>query len=397
MLTKIKTRWLSPNINRRLTNILFVLYYDFGTNSAIHVHNIANNLVINGLDCVVAVPENKDSIKEIGGNLYKIAEFREIGNLKQLFNNSRGPDIVHAWTPREIVRQYCEELRSKYRFKQIIHMEDNEDFILKKALGDHNYQMNEVYHVQLSHPVKYREFLASADGITVIIDSLRNLVPNQAPMHLLMPGVDTSIFFPREPDELMAKSLGIPINSTVICYTGGVHKANAEEVRSLYLAVALLNQQGYNTFLIRTGYDGCEFLGNDELWIKKYSIELGRVAYREIPRILSLANILVQPGCPNEFNNYRLPSKLPEFLAMGKPVILPATNLANYLTHKENAYILDNADEIQISNAVKELLQDNELYHRLSIGSYEFAKLHLNWQENCQELQKFYESVMSVK
>lgn len=82
---------------------------------------------------------------------------------------------------------------------------------------------------------------------------------------------------------------------------------------------------------------------------------------------------------------------------MGKPIILPATNLAYYLTHKENAYILPNADEIQISNAVKELLQDNELYHRLSTGSYEFAKVHLNWQENCQELKKFYESVMSFK
>lgn len=183
----------------------------------------------------------------------------------------------------------------------------------------------------------------------------------------------------------------------MICYTGSVHKANAEEVRSLYLAIALLNQQGYNTFLVRTGYDGCEFLREDELWIKKYSVELGHIDYKEIPRILSLAHIFVQPGYPNEFNNYRLPSKLPEFLAMGKPIILPATNLAYYLTHKENAYILPNADEIQISNAVKELLQDNELYHRLSTGSYEFAKVHLNWQENCQELKKFYESVMSFK
>lgn len=69
----------------------------------------------------------------------------------------------------------------------------------------------------------------------------------------------------------------------MICYTGSVHKANAEEVRSLYLAIALLNQQGYNTFLVRTGYDGCEFLREDELWIKKYSVELGHIDYKEIP------------------------------------------------------------------------------------------------------------------
>ena len=52
----------------------------------------------------------------------------------------------------------------------------------------------------------------------------------------------------------------------------------------------------------------------------------------EIPGYLALADAFVQPGAPDDFNRYRLPSKLPEFLAMGRPVILPHCNIGNDLT-----------------------------------------------------------------
>ena len=66
--------------------------------------------------------------------------------------------------------------------------------------------------------------------------------------------------------------------------------------------------------------------------------------WREIPGYLALADAYVQPGAPDDFNRYRLPSKLPEFLAMGRPVILPACNLGNELTDGENALLLREGD-----------------------------------------------------
>ena len=46
-----------------------------------------------------------------------------------------------------------------------------------------------------------------------------------------------------------------------------------------------------------------------------------------LPALLRLADVLVQPGESNRFNTHRLPSKLPEFLASGRPVIMPRANL----------------------------------------------------------------------
>ena len=60
-------------------------------------------------------------------------------------------------------------------------------------------------------------------------------------------------------------------------------------------------------------------------------IELGAVGWREIPGYLALADAFVQPGAADDFNRYRLPSKLPEFLAMGRPVVLPDCNIGHDL------------------------------------------------------------------
>ena len=48
----------------------------------------------------------------------------------KLFGNDLPPDIVHAWTPRENVRLFCERLRSLCSFALLVHLEDNEELIL---------------------------------------------------------------------------------------------------------------------------------------------------------------------------------------------------------------------------------------------------------------------------
>ena len=39
------------------------------------------------------------------GNFIYTIQFSELQNGKKLFQNGKIPDIIHAWTPREIVRE----------------------------------------------------------------------------------------------------------------------------------------------------------------------------------------------------------------------------------------------------------------------------------------------------
>ena len=60
---------------------------------------------------------------------------------------------------------------------------------------------------------------------------------------------------------------------------------------------------------------------------------------------MALADFFVQPGVPDAFNDYRFPSKLPEFFAIGPSGTPPLrANLGLTLRHGIDAYVLDRAD-----------------------------------------------------
>src|SRR5262245_19639528 len=271
-----------------MPNILFAIDRDFASNSAVHVSALANELCLTGYDCAVAVPNNKSSITECGEIRFRPLEFCEADQLIDLFPNDNGPDIVHSWTPREITRKFCDALRQKFTFKQVVHLEDNEELLIEKlhpSVNGAGFADDDDYPELPSHPVRYKDFLQWADGITVIIERLNEFVPAGTESLTLWPGVDTNLFYPRPALPELRRKYGVPFNVCVIVYPGNVHPANAEEVRSLYLAIALLNRRGYPTFLVRSGTDYCEFLPRSGEWIKPYLRELGFVTREQMPEI----------------------------------------------------------------------------------------------------------------
>ena len=375
-----------------------VSHSDFPMNSAIHVHHFANELIKLGLDCVVAVPWDEKSVASIQGNLYQVTRYQDIANICSYFSNNQPPDIVHCWTPREHVRIYCYHLASLYNFKLVIHWEDSEECIIERFFNipvkDWTSEFDRILPYNLSHPQRYKEFLSTADGVTIIIDKLREFIPSSIPTITLYPGVDTEEFYPREKNTTFLQELGIRENTTILVYTGIIHPTNQEEVRRLYLAVGKRNKRGKPTVLIRTGVDNdLQLLAENELWIKQYIKELGWVERKKIPDILALADVLIQPGKSDDFNDYRLPSKIPEFLAMGKPVILPDTNIGKVLTHLENALILSSVDEESLQFAIDLVVNNQVLAQNLSENGVKFAQKFLDWGNNTQKLSDFYHSL----
>lgn len=381
-----------------MSNILFALYHDFSANSAVHVHNFANQLATIGHSTAVAIPEDEDRGAGLGEQRYRIQRFDQVdGDWSRLFPNGKPPDVVHAWTPRENVRLFCEKLAGFCSFALVVHLEDNEEIILEVNLGMPFEKLAASPSAEipgnLAHPRHYRAFLSSADGVTMIMDRLDRFVPSEVPKLVLWPGADSSVFFPRPRDPQLLEQLGIADGTAVLCYTGNVHSANARDVRSLYLAAAILDREGTPARLIRTGRDFCSFLGPDEEWAYKVSIELGHVPYQEIPALLSLADVLVQPGQDNAFNEFRLPGKLPEFFAMGRPILLPRTNVGRFVRHGEDAWVLDKVDALGIVDTVLELRRNKALSERLATGAVGFAREHFNWEKNTESLAAFYDQI----
>ena len=108
---------------------------------------------------------------------------------------------------------------------------------------------------------------------------------------------------------------------------------------------------------------------------------------------MALADFFVQPGEADAFNDYRFPSKLPEFFALGRPVILPRTNLGTTVRHGVDAYVLAKADADGIASAVRELRADPRLTETLARGAVAFAAEHFSWRRRAEALAKFYRSL----
>ncbi len=247
---------------------------------------------------------------------------------------------------------------------------------------------------QFSHPVEMREFLASASGVTAIVDRLLEFKPSSVPGLELWPAAEDDIFYPQEPDLLLRRELGIANGTKVVTYHGNVHAANAKDVRSLYLAIAAMAQHGQNIKLIRLGYDSVEIELKEWPNFKRSIIQIPFQPRHEIARYLALADVLIQPGRSDLFNDYRFPSKLPEFFAMGKPVILPASNVGLHTKPGSEALLLHRGDAIEIAAAMKRIFSDPKLALDLGRAGREFYTRSMSWQGSGEKLLKFYNKIL---
>jgi glycosyltransferase involved in cell wall biosynthesis len=384
-------------------NVLFVLHGSFASNSALHVTALANELATMGHSCTVAVTHDIDTLKQ-----YRVSNFTAIlhtdADQSVIYPNETGPDIIHAWTTRENVRILTDQLRRQHSTaKVLIHLEDNEQHILAEQLGLTKEQLDQstdcewekLISSDLSHPQRSLDFLSSCDGMTIINENLNEFVPANHPHHLLWPAADSSCFYERLPTKEFRHILDRAEDETVLFYHGNVHASNAAEVKELYLAIEQLNREGFPTTLIRTGLDTVDFLQDLAPKVAQHVLTLGQIPHHHhLPDLMALADFFVQPGTADTFNDYRFPSKLPEFFSIGRPVILPRTNLGQIVRHGKDAYVLENADATGITRAIKELRADPNLRKPLSQGALAFAEKHFSWRRSAESLAEFYMSLI---
>ncbi|NER01930.1 MAG: tetratricopeptide repeat protein, partial [Okeania sp. SIO3C4] len=374
--------------NKRSTylNVLFVLYGNIDSNGGYHAQLHATRLLEQGVDCLFAVPDRSDNEEVLRRSLHNLSnpvrilpysEF-SIPGFRLPFANGGSPDIIHAWTPREVVRKCVEKLLQQYSCPLVIHLEDNEEYLTAAKVGRPFAELAKLPEAELDriipgdryHPIKGKAFLKRAQGLTMIIETLKGFNIGNVPELVLGPPVDESLFYPRPINQDLRRSLGIPEGYVVLAYTGNVHSGNRDEVGELYRAVEILNQRGCPTVLLRTGLKG------EEMGVESrggsYEKYLGWVERVQVPEILAAADILVQPGVPGVFNDWRIPSKLLEYFAMGRPVVLPKSNLGLRVKHGLEGYVLARCDAEGIAGAVQEIKADGELARRLSDGAVDF-------------------------
>jgi glycosyltransferase involved in cell wall biosynthesis/2-polyprenyl-3-methyl-5-hydroxy-6-metoxy-1,4-benzoquinol methylase len=368
-----------------------------------HIFSIANVLSSLGIHCAVCVPNDPDTIRSHGVAHFEVVPYIQAAE-GVCFPDGKGPSLIHAWTPRELVRKLTERLARIYSCPYLVHLEDNEEVILESECPGYNYaQLEKLPADELerfvpehrSHPLRYKDFLNGAAGVTALMDRLLEFKPSHVPSLVFWPGFDEQFRDPVAPagDPPWCHLLDA---QNILVYTGNIHDTNASEVRSLFLAVRALKRAGVSIRLLKTGWNHVQDRGWIQEAIESGAVaDLGFVARADLPALLSAATLLVQPGRTGSFNDYRFPSKLPEFLVSGKPVILPKTNLGRFLRDGTDAVLLQEGNAIEIAGKIEAVLEDAELAARIGRNGRKFALRKLAWEHNVPPIKAFYESVLT--
>ncbi len=79
--------------------------------------------------------------------------------------------------------------------------------------------------------------------------------------------------------------------------------------------------------------------------------------YQEVIDLMALADVLVMPKASSGLNEMGFPTKVVEYLASGKPVVATRiSDISEYLTHGENAYLCSPGDVAALAQTIIETL-----------------------------------------
>jgi glycosyltransferase involved in cell wall biosynthesis len=377
-------------------NVVLVSHCDFTGNSALHVLAVASELHARGYSPVIAVPENVASVDDVGRPSFPVLTYDEACSEALHFENGRGADLVHCFTPREIVRRPTVALVERYGCPYVVHLEDNELTVTSLELrgipvGVLRRLPTRVLDRLIGtrfHPIRGQRFLEQASAVSVIVERLREFVPTGLPSAVVGAGFDEAILAPEHSRGDTRAELELAEDDLAIVYTGSVHRVNLSDMRDLYAAVAALRREGQPVVLVRTGSEVPESL--DLPHLGEGLRDLGWVARSAVPDLLAAADVLVQPGRPGQYNDYRLPSKLPEFLASGRPVVLPRANIGLKFENDSEAIVLGRGDEFEIAAAVRRLSADPDLRATLGAQGRAFALRELRWTNVVDRIVSLY-------
>jgi glycosyltransferase involved in cell wall biosynthesis len=380
-----------------------LIHHAVGPQHVLQISHVAKGLSDRGVDAVVAVPGTAAALGEIGPIKIRAIEFPQAFAGDFGFSGGGGPDIVHAWTPREHVRELTEHVAARFGCPYVVHLEDNEQAVTEDELFDHGRRdwrgappalIDVMVAHHRSHPTRARRFLENAAGATLLMDRLAEHVPAGIPHLTFWPGYDA--IFADPPSRRAARaSFGLADDEVALVYTGNIHWSNLPEIRSLVMALVLLKRQGVRVKLLRTGLSHAPAPWDGLAELKSVVVELGFLPRQRMPELLAAADVLAQPGESNRFNDYRFPSKLPEFLVSGRPVILPRANLGNFLTDGENALLLETGQATELARKIRTLVQDPDLAERLGKAGRQFAMEKLNWEKTVPPIYEFYQRVLA--
>ena len=145
---------------------------------------------------------------------------------------------------------------------------------------------------------------------------------------------------------------------------------------------------------MRTGPFPIDFLGQLSSHVTPFISDLGVLPKQDLPDLLALADVCVQPGKKDSFEDFRLPGKIPEWLAMGLPVVIPDTNIAHLFKDGENATLLHNGCSEEIAEKCMDIFSHPQKAHSIGRAGRILAEKYFDVRNQAIHLEEVLNSAL---
>lgn len=170
------------------------------------------------------------------------------------------------------------------------------------------------------------------------------------------------------------KELGLPINKTIIGYTGNMSKTGLGETYGVEKVVKSLKYLPKDFIFVGVG----DKIGEAQFLLGSRVMILSWCERKEIPKYLAAFDILVIPRAGGAPGN--VPTKMYEYLAAGKPIIACATEAILEAMHdKENCLIVKSNSSREWAEKIRKIFKDKTLQKSLIKQAKENSKIY-TWE-----------------
>jgi glycosyltransferase involved in cell wall biosynthesis len=208
---------------------------------------------------------------------------------------------------------------------------------------------------------------------------------------IVMPnGVDPGRFTPRARDSALLRELGISPDDFVIGFTGILRPWHGLDL--LMDAFANMVSNGFKAFLLIVGdgpYRKPLEKKVDELGLGRSVGITGRIPHEKVPGYVSLFDVAVSPRA----TFYASPMKVIEYMALGKPVVVPGTpNFLDIIENRSEGVTFEDGNAVSLEQALVTLCREPELRREFGRRARTKVENRLNWRWNAKEVCRLFQA-----
>lgn len=221
---------------------------------------------------------------------------------------------------------------------------------------------------------------------TKIIVLTKNLKEKYNSQNILVSpdAVDLDFFDIRLSKKEARNELGLPVDKRIVLYTGHFYPWKGAHV--LRDASKYLSKDIVVVFVGGTAEDIAGFKNKAKML--QNIIVAGHKLYKDIPKYLKAADVLVLPNSGEEdiSRKYTSPMKLFEYMASGRPIIASGLKSIREILNESNSYLIESDNSRLLASTIEEVLSKDTT--KITMKAYEDVKRY-TWIKRAESILAF--------